>query len=167
MIAQIPSLTAIPVGANPKMVSYMSMTEFVLIDASLNWYIIAADGMCEAGRITHHLAAGIEDPKNTILIVGFMAENTLGRKILEGEKEVQIFNSLFSVKANVDKINAFSAHADYKEEIDWLNSIDTSRLKKIFLVHGEPESQAFLKKELIKAGYKNVEIVKSDTKYIL
>ncbi len=129
--------------------------------------IIAADGMCEAGRITHHLAAGIEDPKNTILIVGFMAENTLGRKILEGEKEVQIFNSLFSVKANVEKINAFSAHADYKEELDWLNSIDTSRLKKIFLVHGEPESQSFLKKELIKAGYKNVEIVKSDTKYIL
>ncbi len=129
--------------------------------------IIAADGMCEAGRITHHLAANIEDPKNTVLIVGFMAENTLGRKLLDGEKEVTILNSLFSVKANIEKINAFSAHADYKEEIDWLNSIDTSRLKKIFLVHGEPDSQAYLKKELAEAGYKNVEIVKSNEKYIL
>ena len=129
--------------------------------------IIAADGMCEAGRITHHLAAGIEDPKNTVLIVGFMAENTLGRKILDGEKEVTIFNTLFSVKASVEKINAFSAHADYTEIIDWLNKIDTSRLKKIFLVHGEPDSQAFLKKELIETGYKNIEIVKSDEKYIL
>jgi metallo-beta-lactamase family protein len=129
--------------------------------------IIAADGMCEAGRITHHLAAGIEDPKNTILIVGYMAENTLGRKLLDGEKTVSIFNALFNVNASVEKINAFSAHADYKETINWLNSIDTSRLKKIFLVHGEPESQTFLRKALIDEGYKNVEIVKSGTKYIL
>jgi len=129
--------------------------------------IIAADGMCEAGRVVHHLAANIEDPKNTILIVGFMAENTLGRKILEGEKEVKILNSIFSVKAKVEKINAFSAHADYIESIDWLDSIDTSRLKKIFLVHGEKEAQKFFKEALIQHGYKNVEIVKVNEKYIL
>lgn len=129
--------------------------------------IIAADGMCEAGRITHHLAANIEDPKNTVLIVGFMAENTLGRQLIDGEREVKILSSIFNVNATIEKIDAFSAHADYQEEIDWLNSIDTSRLKKIFLVHGEPESQAFLKKELARAGYKNVEIVKANTKYIL
>lgn len=129
--------------------------------------IIAADGMCEAGRVVHHLAANIEDPKNTILIVGFMAENTLGRKILDGEKEVKILNSIFSVKAKVEKINAFSAHADYQESIDWLNSIDTSKLKKIFLVHGEKEALDFFRKELIDNGYKNVEIVKANEKYIL
>lgn len=129
--------------------------------------IIAADGMCEAGRVTRHLAVNIEDPKNTVLIVGFMAENTLGRKLLDGEKEVKILNSMFTVNASIEKINAFSAHADYTEMLNWLDSIDTSKLKKIFLVHGEPDAQEFFKEQLIKNGFKNVEIVKPDQKYIL
>lgn len=129
--------------------------------------IIAADGMCEAGRVVHHLANGISDPKNTVLIVGYMAENTLGRRIRDGAKEVKIFNDWFPVKASVETINAFSAHADYVEALEWLNALDTSRLKKIFLVHGETESQAFFKDYLIQNGYKNVEIVKYGETYEL
>ncbi|MBP5283137.1 MAG: MBL fold metallo-hydrolase [Treponema sp.] len=127
--------------------------------------IISADGMCEAGRVVHHLANGISDPRNTILIVGYMAENTLGRRIRDGEKEVKIMNEWYKVNACVEQINAFSAHADYEESRAWLDSIDTSRLKKIFLVHGEPDAQEFMKEYLNNNGYKNVEIVKYGETY--
>lgn len=129
--------------------------------------IISADGMCEAGRVLHHLANNIDDENNTILIVGYMAENTLGRKILEGEKEVKIMDNWYKVRANVRKINAFSAHADYTETLDWLNAIDTSRLKKIFLVHGETDAQEFLQNYLIENGFKNIQISKYGESYDL
>ena len=129
--------------------------------------IISADGMCEAGRVLYHLANNISNPNNIILIVGYMGENTLGRKILDGQKEVKILGDWYNVKADVEKINAFSAHADYKETTAWLNSIDTSRLKKIFLVHGEKDSQAFLKKHLEENGFPNVDIVKYGQTYTL
>lgn len=129
--------------------------------------IISADGMCEAGRILYHLANEISNEKNTILIVGYMAENTLGRKIRDGEKEVNILGDHYQVKAKIEQINAFSAHADYTEMTDWLNAIDTSRLKNIFLVHGEPESQAFFKQYLNEHGYKNVTTVKYGESYDL
>ena len=129
--------------------------------------IISADGMCEAGRILYHLANEISNPNNIILIVGYMSENTLGRKILDGESEVKILGDWYKVKAQVEKINAFSAHADYKESVSWLNSIDTSRLRKIFLVHGEKESQNFFENYLKENGYPNVEIVKYGETYSL
>lgn len=127
--------------------------------------IISADGMCEAGRILHHLANNIGDERNTILIVGYMAENTLGRRILDGNKEVKIMNDWYKVKATVEQIDAFSAHADYVEMTDWLKSIDTSRLQKIFLVHGERESQAAFKKYLAENGFNNVEVVRYGVTY--
>lgn len=129
--------------------------------------IISADGMCEAGRVVHHLANGISDPKNTVLIVGYMAENTLGRKIRDGAKEVKILDEWYQVNAHVETINAFSAHADYVEMTQWLDKIDTSRLKKIFLVHGEKDAQAYLESYLKEHGYKNVEIVKYGETYTL
>ncbi|WP_147613445.1 MBL fold metallo-hydrolase RNA specificity domain-containing protein [Treponema pectinovorum] len=129
--------------------------------------IIAADGMCEAGRVVHHLANGISDPKNTVLIVGYMAQNTLGRKIRDGAKEVKIMDEWYQVNAHIETINAFSAHADYQEELEWLKKIDTSRLKRIFLVHGEKEAQDYLKEYLKKHGYKDVEIVKYGKTYSL
>ena len=129
--------------------------------------IISADGMCEAGRILYHLANDIGDPNNIILIVGYMGENTLGRKILEGEKEVKILGDWYKVNAAVEQINSFSAHADYKECVDWLNSIDTSRLKKIFLVHGEKEAQEFFCNYLNENGYKDVEVIKYGETYTL
>lgn len=129
--------------------------------------IISADGMCEAGRILHHLANNISDERNTILIVGYMAENTLGRRILDGEKEVHIMDNWYKVKASVEKLNAFSAHADYTEILDWLHSIDTSKLKKIFLVHGEKDAQAFLENHLKQNGFPNIQIVKYGESYEL
>lgn len=129
--------------------------------------IISADGMCEAGRVLHHLANNISDERNTVLIVGYMAENTLGRKILEGEKEVHIMDAWYKVNAHVQKINAFSAHADYEETLAWLKAIDTSKLKRIFMVHGETDAQEFLQNYLAENGFKNVTIVKYGESYEL
>lgn len=129
--------------------------------------IIAANGMCEAGRIINHLQAGIEDPKNTILIVGFMGEGTLGRRILEKEKIVKIGDKEYNVNAEVYKINALSSHADKKEIQEWLKRVDTSKLKKIFLVHGEQEALTGLKEKLSAKLKLNVEVVKKDSVYKL
>ncbi len=129
--------------------------------------ILAADGMCEAGRVVHHLANGISNPKNTILIVGYMAENTLGRRIRDGEKEVKILDDWYEVKADVEQINAFSAHADYEEMTKWLDSIDTSRLKQIFMVHGEKDAQEYFQQYLFMHGYKDVTVVKYGETYEL
>ncbi|MCR5699560.1 MAG: MBL fold metallo-hydrolase [Treponemataceae bacterium] len=129
--------------------------------------IISADGMCEAGRILHHLANGIGDARNTILLVGYMAEDTLGRRIRNGEKEVKIMGNMYKVNATVEQINAFSAHADYEEMTLWLDTIDTSRLKKIFMVHGEHKAQEYFYNHLHENGYPNVEIVKYGEVYDL
>ena len=129
--------------------------------------IISADGMCEAGRVQHHLIHSIEDPDTTILIVGYMAENTLGRRIRNRESEVRIHGQKFNVQAHVEEINAFSAHTDYAEATDWLKTLDTSRLKKIFLVHGEPKPQAAFKKYLADNGFPNTQIVRYGETYPL
>ncbi len=102
--------------------------------------IISASGMCEAGRILHHLKNNIEDSKNLILIVGFQAQNTLGRRIVEKEAEVKIFGEIYKRMAEVAIINAYSAHADRDELTEFaLEVYKKSNLKKIFLVHGEEE----------------------------
>jgi metallo-beta-lactamase family protein len=129
--------------------------------------IISADGMCEAGRIQHHLIHNIQDPNTTIMTVGYMAENTLGRRIRNRESEVKIHGEWFKLKAHVEEINAFSAHADYFEALEWLKALDTSRLKGIFLVHGEKKSQNFLKKYLEENGFPNTDIVKYGKTYEL
>src|SRR5574344_243287 len=129
--------------------------------------IISADGMCEAGRVLYHLANEISNDRNTILIVGYMAENTLGRRIRDGEKEVKILGDWYKVNAKVDQINAFSAHADYTELTSWLDKIDKSRLKQIFMVHGEKDSQAFFYNYLAEHGYNDVTIVKYGETYTI
>lgn len=115
--------------------------------------VIAANGMCEAGRIINHLKTGISNPNNTIIIVGYMAENTLGRRILNKEPQVKIEGTKFELKAQVKSIDGFSAHADYNEILEWISGVDTSRLKKIILVHGDKESQISLKEKLESCGY--------------
>ncbi|QQO10243.1 MBL fold metallo-hydrolase RNA specificity domain-containing protein [Breznakiella homolactica] len=127
--------------------------------------IISADGMCEAGRIQHHLINSIEDPNTTVLTVGYMAQNTLGRRIRDKEPEVKIHGQWYKRNAAVEEINAFSAHADYTECKEWLDAIDTSRLKKIFLVHGEPKAQTAFKKYLGENGYSNTEVVRYGQTY--
>ena len=113
--------------------------------------IISASGMCEAGRVIHHLRNTISDPRNTVLITGFQAENTLGRKILDKWPEVPIFGEPFRLRAEVARINELSGHADQRELIAWLKPI-AQGLKKIFLVHGELRQQQALK-TVIEATY--------------
>lgn len=129
--------------------------------------IMSADGMCEAGRIQHHLIHNISDPRNTILVVGYMAADTLGRRIRDGQKEVRIHGDLFKVKARVEEIKAFSAHSDYQETWDWMSRMDLSSLKTVFLVHGEDEALGAQKKFLESKGLKDVRIVKYGERYDL
>jgi metallo-beta-lactamase family protein len=113
--------------------------------------VLSASGMCEAGRILHHLRNNIEDPRNTVLIAGFQAENTLGRKILDRQPEVPIFGEPVRLRAEVAQIEALSGHADQHELIEWLRPI-TKGLKKVFLVHCEP-AQGMALAQLIKKEY--------------
>lgn len=117
--------------------------------------IISADGMCEFGRVTHHLANNISKPSTKILLVGYMADNTLGRRIRNREPEVKIFGEWRQVRAEILQINAFSAHADYTEITDWLDSLDTGMLKKLFMVHGEPDAQSFFQAYLQERQYES------------
>jgi metallo-beta-lactamase family protein len=120
--------------------------------------IISASGMAENGRILHHLKNNIEDPANIIAIVGFMAENTLGRRLVEKDPEVKIFGKMYQVNAEVRVLNSFSSHADYQEIMDWVSGYDLKRLKKIFLVHGEAKALESLKPRLLSIGVNDVEI---------
>ncbi|MDR2551957.1 MAG: MBL fold metallo-hydrolase [Treponema sp.] len=129
--------------------------------------IISADGMCEAGRIQHHLANNIGNSAAVILLVGFMAENTLGRRLQNREEEVKIHGQWFRRRARIENINAFSAHADYAEASAWIGSLDCSRLRRIFIVHGEPEGQRAFKKYLEDQGCPEAVIVKYGETYTL
>ena len=120
--------------------------------------IISASGMMEAGRVKHHLANNISDPKNTILIVGYCAPTTLGAKIGRGDKEVSIFGTVHEVKAEVKKIESFSGHGDYKEMISFISCQDKSSLSRIFIVHGEYETQKKYVSTLTGEGFKNIEV---------
>lgn len=117
--------------------------------------IIAASGMVEAGRILHHLAQGASDPRNTILIVGFQAEHTLGRRIVEKAPMLKIFGEEVPLRAKVEVINGYSAHADRTELALWLDAVKTEspELSGVHLVHGEPPAQDALKTTLLAKGY--------------
>lgn len=128
--------------------------------------IISASGMCESGRILHHLANNIENPRNTILIVGFMAQNTLGRRIAEKQPGVKIFGDIYKLKAEVIVMDSFSAHADQNDILNYISEIDQGRLKGVFLVHGEPDAQYCLKNLLEENGHKT-HIIKYGERYEL
>jgi len=117
--------------------------------------IIAASGMVEAGRILHHLLQGAGDPKNTILIVGFQAEHTLGRRIVERAPVLKIFGEEIPLRAHVEVINGYSAHADRTELARWLDSVKAGspQLSGVHLVHGEPHAQDALQTTLTAKGY--------------
>ncbi len=114
--------------------------------------IISASGMCEGGRILHHLKNNIGDPSTTVLFVGYQAENTLGRRILDGDEYVKIFGEEYRVRANVERIEGYSAHADRHELKNWVEHFDKDRLQHIFLVHGEWEAAAALAYDLDAEG---------------
>jgi metallo-beta-lactamase family protein len=94
--------------------------------------------MCEAGRILHHLKNNISNPNNTVLIIGYMAKNTLGRRIVERHKEVKIFGTKHRLRARVVVLNAFSAHADRTELLEFVSPLRKT-IKKIFIVHGDED----------------------------
>jgi metallo-beta-lactamase family protein len=101
--------------------------------------VIAGSGMCTGGRIKHHIANHIGRETSTILFIGYQAAGTLGRQILEGDREVRIYGELHTVKARIEKINGFSAHADQQELLGWLKTVKGSP-RKVIVTHGEPES---------------------------
>lgn len=115
--------------------------------------IIAASGMCEFGRIVHHLRNNIENPKNTILIVGYQAQHTLGRRLVEGRDQVKIFGVKRDVRAEVRVLNAFSAHAD-REELLWWAEGCGKQVKRFFLVHGDPDQSESFGQSLAERGLK-------------
>lgn len=105
--------------------------------------IIAGSGMCTGGRIKHHLTHNIDRPESTLLFVGYQAANTLGRIILDGAKEVRILGETYPVKAHIERISGFSAHADRKELLQWIGTMENAP-KHIFVTHGEPEASSAL-----------------------
>jgi metallo-beta-lactamase family protein len=106
--------------------------------------IISASGMCETGRILHHLKNNIEDPRNTVVIVGWQAPYTLGRRLVEKQQRVRIFGQEYDRRAEVHVLNGFSAHADRGEILDWFDQVQSPSLEHVFVVHGEVESSLAL-----------------------
>jgi metallo-beta-lactamase family protein len=118
---------------------------------------IAGSGMCEGGRVLHHLRRTMGDEKNTILIVGFQAQHTLGRRLVEGHREVRIFGVKQDRRAEVVVLNGFSAHADQKDLVNFLEAVRAAgALRKVILVHGEPGPQRALTSQLVTHGFADV-----------
>jgi len=119
--------------------------------------IISASGMCEAGRIRHHLANNITNPVNTILLPGFQAVNTLGRKLVEGAKQVMLFGDEYDVKAEIAQIHGFSGHADQAELLKML-APRAKETRQLFIVHGEPTEASVLAEKARELGFKDVTV---------
>jgi len=147
---------------NPFYLELVQYTASVEESKAINDYkkpciILSATGMCEAGRILHHLKNNIGDPNCTIMIVGYQAQNTLGRRLVDGEKVVSIFGEPHTVNAQVKVINEFSGHAGSKALINFIKRAnEDGRLKKIFLVHGEPKEQEEMMQKLAEQGIRHV-----------
>jgi metallo-beta-lactamase family protein len=123
--------------------------------------IMAASGMCNAGRIKHHLRSNISRPESTILFVGYQANGTLGRLILNGVPEVRIHGSMYKVHARISKINGMSAHADRNGLLGWVGNLKT-KPKKVFLCHGEEPAALALAKQIAAGPGFDVEVPSYD-----
>jgi metallo-beta-lactamase family protein len=123
--------------------------------------------MAEAGRIKHHIANNISDARNTILMVGYCAPQTLGARLLQGTEQVSIHGNLYDVKAEIKKIESFSGHGDYKEMIGFLGCQNTDAIEKTFIVHGEYKTQQSYASRLKNEGYRNIEVPASGSEYEL
>jgi metallo-beta-lactamase family protein len=132
-----------------------SVEESKAIDAAHGpMVVIAASGMAESGRILHHLLNGASDPKNTVLVVGFMAEHTLGRRIVEGQPIIRVFGEEIPLRAKVEIIGGYSAHADRTELAAWIAAVrkTSPALHAVHLVHGEKPAQDALQATLRSTG---------------
>ena len=148
--------------------SYVTDTKdsMKLNDARGPVIIISASGMCEGGRILHHLKRTVEDSRNVILIVGYQAEHTLGRRLVEKETRVRIFGDEFNVRARVETINALSAHADRNEMRAYYEEMDGA-VDKAFVVHGEAEACTEMARSLEDLGARQVHIPERGEEYDL
>ena len=110
--------------------------------------ILSASGMADAGRVLHHLKHNLWRPESTILFVGYQAEGSLGRRLVDGVKRVRVLGEEIAVKAQIQVLEGFSAHADAEQIVDWMRSITDPRPAKVFLVHGEGQAQEALKERI-------------------
>ncbi|HET6274072.1 MAG TPA: MBL fold metallo-hydrolase [Bacteroidota bacterium] len=129
--------------------------------------VIASSGMCEAGRVLHHLSNTIQKPGNMVLIVGYQAEHTLGKKLVIKEPEVNIFGEPHALKAEVVVLNSFSGHADRNELLEYIRQFDPRRLKQTFLVHGDPDQSEKLGAGIREAGFSGVSVPSRGEKAML
>ncbi len=144
-------------NVNPFSFSNLKFTKSVDESKALNSHqgpciIISASGMCEFGRIRHHLVNNIEDPQNTILIVGYQAEYTLGKRIVERRPFVKILGQMYKLRAKVEVLNGYSGHGDTNDLVEFICSID--KLSHVFIVHGETSQSDGLASRLRKTHRK-------------
>jgi metallo-beta-lactamase family protein len=128
--------------------------------------IIAASGMCEAGRVLHHLKHHIEDARTTVLFVGYQAENTLGRKILDGNEVVKIFGDEYHVRAQIKRLSGYSGHGDHNDLVGFAHNM-LSKPARTFIVHAELEAAEKLQVGLQKIGLKDVAIPDRGDKVVI
>lgn len=141
-----------------KLIQYVRSVEEskALNNLSGPFIVISASGMAEQGRILHHLRNGIEDPRNVVLLVGYQADNTLGRRLADGATEVRIFGEMFERKAEVEVMHEFSAHADRVELLQWVNRLK-GKPSRAFAVHGEEAQSVAFAAYLRQAGIPQAE----------
>ena len=120
--------------------------------------IISSSGMAEAGRVKHHIKNNIGNQKNTILMVGYCEPRSLGGRLVAGDAVVRIFGDEYDVRAEVRSIKSMSAHGDYEDLLRFLSCQDPQQVKKIFLVHGEYDTQNIFKPKILEKGFRSVEI---------
>lgn len=129
--------------------------------------IISAAGMAEAGRVKHHIRNSIDSPNNTILFVGYCTPESLGGRLVSGEKEVKIFGEWYKVNCRVMSYSSYSAHADRNEIMQFLSCQDVSKIKHVFLVHGEKEALHAIKETFLESGFSKVSVPKFAEAFIL
>ena len=129
--------------------------------------IISASGMCEAGRILHHLKNNVENARNTVMIVGYCADHTLGKKLVDRLPKIRIFGDYYTLRADVEVMNSYSAHADEPGMLDFIGKLDRDRLRRLFLVHGSPERQDLFAAALRREGYQNIHVPEHGESVIL
>jgi metallo-beta-lactamase family protein len=129
--------------------------------------IISASGMCEGGRILHHLKHTVGERRNVVLIVGYQAEHTLGRRLVEGASPIKIYGERYELRARVEVINGLSAHADRRELSEYFEAMGADRLERAFVVHGEPEAASALARRLDELGAAEVVVPEVTTPYEL
>ena len=120
--------------------------------------IIAASGMADAGRIRHHIKNNVEDAQNTILLVGYCDPQSLGGKLMNGNRKVHILGEDYAVNAEVEVMHSMSAHGDYNDLLKFLSCQEPEKVQKVFLVHGEYDVQQVFKGKLINKGFEQVYI---------